>query len=100
MFFSQSGRAKAVALLLFVVMSLTIVTGAGGDPWKSKPYRQWDSKDILRIVNDSPWAKIVHVDAPWKNAAGGSDALSGVPAGGVRPATGMGGMGAQPASAP
>jgi len=96
----ESGLAGAVALSLLLSASLAIVTWARGDPWKSKPYQQWDSKDISRIVNDSPWARVVHVDAPWKNAAGGSDAAGGVPVGGVRPSTGMGGMGAQPSSAP
>jgi hypothetical protein len=89
-----------MALSLSVFVGLVIVTWAGGDPWKSKPYQQWDSKDISRIVNDSPWAKVVHVDAPWKNAPGGNDQPGGVPVGGVRPSTGMVGMGAQPSSAP
>jgi hypothetical protein len=97
--FRQSGLVGAAVFSLFVFVGLAIVAWAGGDPWKSKPYQQWDSKDILRIVNDSPWAKVVHVDAPWKHDSGGSDSLDGVPAGGVRPA-GMGGMGAQPSSAP
>jgi hypothetical protein len=88
------------AISLLVIVSLAIVTWAGGDPWKSKPYQQWDAKDILKIVNDSPWAKVIHVDAPWKNAPGGDDAVGGMPAAGVRPSTGMGGMGAQPSSAP
>jgi hypothetical protein len=34
---------------------------AANDPWKSKPYDQWDDKDIQRIFNDSPWAKIVQI---------------------------------------
>jgi hypothetical protein len=32
---------------------------AANDPWKSKPYDQWDDKDIQRIFNDSPWSKVV-----------------------------------------
>jgi hypothetical protein len=98
--FRGFGLETVAALSLSVVMGLTIVTWAGGDPWKSKPYQQWDAKDVLRIVNDSPWAKIVHVDAPWKRDSGASEAIGGVPVGGVRPSTGMGGMGAQPSSAP
>src|SRR5579863_10298660 len=66
------GQAVIMVLLLLVSLGL-IVTWAGGDPWKSKPYQQWDSKDILKIVNDSPWAKLVRVDAPWKNAPGADD---------------------------
>ena len=91
-------RTAALSLLVFV--GLAIATWAGGDPWKSKPYQQWDAKDILRIVNDSPWAKVIHVDAPWKNTAGGADDAGAAPVAGVRPSTGMGGMGAQPSGAP
>jgi hypothetical protein len=88
-------RATTVMLSLLVSLGLVIVTWAGGDPWKSKPYQQWDSKDILRIVNDSPWAKLVRVDAPWKNAPGADDGAGSLPPGGIRP-----GMGGQPSSAP
>jgi len=92
------GQAVIMVLLLLVSLGLVIVTWAGGDPWKSKPYQQWDSKDILRIVNDSPWAKLVRVDAPWKNAPGADDGAGSLPPGGIRPT--MGGMGGQPSSAP
>jgi hypothetical protein len=91
-------RAMAITLSLLVPLGRVIVTWAGGDPWKSKPYQQWDSKDILKIVNDSPWAKLVRVDAPWKNAAGADDGAGSLPPGGIRPT--MGAMGGQPSSAP
>jgi len=96
----QSGLTRAVAFSVSLFVGLAIVALGGGDPWKSKPYQQWDAKDILRIVNESPWAKVVHVDATWRNVPGGNDGVGGVPVGGVRPSTGMGGMGAQPSSAP
>jgi hypothetical protein len=56
---------------------------AGGDPWKSKPYQQWDDKDVKRILEDSPWAKIVKVDVTWK---AGKDSSTG-DVGGPAPAT-------------
>lgn len=98
--FSQrlSGLVGTAALSLLVFVGLAIATWAGGDPWKSKPYQQWDAKDILRIVSDSPWAKVIHVDAPWKNTAGGTDDAGAVPVAGVRP--NMGSMGAQPSAPP
>jgi len=96
--FRRSGLPGTAAISLVVFVSFAIVTWAGGDPWKSKPYQQWDNKDILRIVNDSPWAKVVHVDAPWKNTADGTNDAGAAPVAGVRPS--MGGMGAQPSSAP
>jgi len=94
--FHRRGRATAIWLSLF--LSLTAVaTWAGSEPWKSKPYQEWDSKDIRKIVNDSPWAKIVHLEALWENAPGADDSAGSVPMGGVRP--GMGGnMGGQPSA--
>ncbi len=32
---------------------------AGGEPWKTKPYDQWDQKDVLEILQGSPWAKVI-----------------------------------------
>jgi hypothetical protein len=57
-----------------IVFGLILLAGAalawaGNDPWKSKPYQQWDSKDVERIMDDSPWAKMIRVDVLWKNAA-------------------------------
>jgi hypothetical protein len=28
-----------------------------GDPWKDKPYDQWTEKDVLAVLQLSPWAK-------------------------------------------
>lgn len=49
------------------VLAIAILALAGGDPWKSKPYQQWDDKDLRRIMNDSPWAKVIQVTVSWRN---------------------------------
>jgi len=36
------------------------------DVWKAKPYQQWDAKDIQKILNESPWVRVVHVTASWR----------------------------------
>jgi hypothetical protein len=41
------------------------LTLAAGDPWKSKPFAQWDEKDVKKILTDSPWSKVVQVPAAW-----------------------------------
>jgi hypothetical protein len=82
--FLRFGRAKTIVLPLVMFLGLVIVTWAGGDPWK-KPYQQWDSKDILKIVNDSPWAKIVHVEAVWMTDPGVNDTSSAIPTGSMHP---------------
>jgi hypothetical protein len=40
-----------------IVLVLAVVAWAGGDPWKSKPFQQWDQKDVQQILQESPWAK-------------------------------------------
>jgi hypothetical protein len=68
------------------------------DPWKDKPYLQWDSNDIRKVLFESPWSQIVVVDAPWRASSAAAQAAS---AGKAPQSTGpysMGGMqGAQPA---
>jgi len=65
-----------------------------GDAWKNKAYQQWDKADVQKILNDSPWAKVAHVDVPGANLS----PQSGLPAGnsgssGAAVKTGKGGGG-------
>ncbi|MFZ3216350.1 MAG: hypothetical protein WA192_09860 [Candidatus Acidiferrales bacterium] len=82
-----------------VVLLLAALAWASGDPWKSKPYQQWDAKDVRKVLESSPWVKAVQINAPWKAAqASGAGADSdgatapGSPIGrsteGARPAPG------------
>jgi hypothetical protein len=99
---------KAILVSSAILIAAALLF-AGGDPWKSKPYQQWDDKDVKRILEDSPWAKVVLVDASWKNSKLNSNDDSAQPATPVAapPAGGkMGGMGggmggqSPPSSAP
>ncbi len=63
---------KWFSLLVILLIS---VSAYGGDPWKEKTYKQWDEKDVRRILDDSPWSKPVSITAMWQGAPGeGSDA--------------------------
>lgn len=66
---------RKVILASFVLSVAAALAWAGGDPWKSKPFQQWDEKDVRKILGDSPWSKIVQVPAAWKT---GGDS-TGVP---------------------
>jgi hypothetical protein len=70
---------KAILVSSAVLIAAALVF-AGGDPWKSKPYQQWDDKDVKRILEDSPWAKIVQVDVTWKAGKDSSSGDMGAPA--------------------
>jgi hypothetical protein len=69
-------RALATAIGFFVLVGLV---WASGDPWKSKPYQQWDMNDIKKIFGDSPWVKVVQTDVSWKPS---TTASSELPSGG------------------
>jgi hypothetical protein len=58
---------------------------AANDPWKDKPYQQWDANDLQRIFQDSPWSHVVHVEAPWVTDAGVK-----MPGSAITPSTEMG----------
>jgi hypothetical protein len=91
---------RKILLSCGVALLLAVVVWAGGDPWKSKPYQQWDAKDVRKVLDGSPWARSIQVEAPWLNGdagAGGSDGGStsqpGPARGGQSPRTGPGGGG-------
>jgi hypothetical protein len=58
-------RTLTAGLAVFAIAALA---WASSDPWK-KPYQQWDQKDIQKILQDSPWSKIVRVDASWEGSS-------------------------------
>lgn len=51
-------RAWFVALLVFVLSILIYAQ----EPWKDKPFSQWDKNDIEKIAGDSPWARTQQED--------------------------------------
>ena len=40
-----------------------------GDPWKDKAYKQWDEKDIRKVMTESPWVRAVQVENTWGDAS-------------------------------
>jgi len=52
---------RKVAFSAATVLVAASLIWAANDPWKSKPYDQWDDKDIHRIFNDSPWSRVVQI---------------------------------------
>lgn len=81
-------------LLLPLVIFIVALAAWAGDPWKQKPYHQWDEKDVRKVLNDSPWAKSLNVSAPWMGA--GPQTSPGVPSAGA--ATGVQGAATGPIS--
>jgi hypothetical protein len=62
---NNSMKFMLASLFLLVLGTLA---WASSDPWKAKPYQQWDANDIKRIFAESPWCKTVEIDATWKGS--------------------------------
>src|SRR5271156_3665862 len=60
-----------------VALLVAALVWAGDDPWKAKPYQQWDAKDVHKVLDASPWARNVQVAAPWISTGDAGDAASG-----------------------
>ena len=84
--FKRTGVLVAVCAIAVCVFA--------GDVWKDKDYKQWDEKDVQKILFDSPWAKSASVARAWGGAGmtGGDDeGGAALPRGGT--ADGRGGFG-------
>lgn len=70
-------RSKAPLWFLAGAAVLLALNAWAADPWQ-KSYKQWDAQDLRRILNDSPWSKIVEIEH--REPKHGMDALKGAPA--------------------
>ena len=52
-------------LFAFFSFLLLAAIAAADEPWLDKSYRNWNQKDVHKILNDSPWAQNVQASAPW-----------------------------------
>jgi hypothetical protein len=71
----QVSRLVIVTLAVFSTLSLW-----GEDPWKEKSYKDWDEKDIRRILNDSPWSRAAEAERERKKRS--LEAPAGAPTAG------------------
>lgn len=88
---------KRLAALLTIL--LLAVNLSAGDPWKDKSYKQWDEKDVRKVLLDSPWAKEVRVSAPWRGGRGPAPSSPAPAGGGGYGESASGGMSAAGAQA-
>lgn len=54
---------------IIIGAALLILAGlawASDEPWKTKPYQQWDKADLELVLGNSPWCKKVVVPVNWK----------------------------------
>lgn len=53
-------NSKLIARSLLVVPLSAMLLWAG-DPWKEKRYTEWGEKDVEKILQNSPWARVVRM---------------------------------------
>jgi hypothetical protein len=74
--------SKLYARLIGFFIALALAgTVLAADAWRAKDYKQWDSKDVDKILNDSPWVKVVQIGKYWTTprAPGATPAEGGPP---------------------
>jgi hypothetical protein len=54
-------RARLITGAMAVLLATTV--WAGDDAWKSKPYTQWNAKEVDLVMRTSPWVKLNVVPA-------------------------------------
>src|SRR5262249_37229319 len=59
-------QSKIAVTFFFGLLLLASLALAKDEPWKGKPYDQWDRKDLERIFTDSPWSRVATVTRTWQ----------------------------------
>ncbi|MCL4523722.1 MAG: hypothetical protein M1451_07410 [Acidobacteria bacterium] len=72
-------RSRIAVLLACLALA---VAAWAGDPWKDKSYKEWDEKDVNKILSDSPWSRPVTVLAFWRTGGGAGVNVGGRGGGG------------------
>ncbi|HXM22968.1 MAG TPA: hypothetical protein VN948_17050 [Terriglobales bacterium] len=58
-------RRFAIVIALLFAVDLW-----AGEPWKEKLYKDWNEKDVRKILNESPWSKRIEVERNERTHAG------------------------------
>jgi hypothetical protein len=81
------------AILVVVFMSSVLVWAADKDFWDTKPYTEWNDKEVEKLLKNSPWCRTVSLSVGMMGAGGyGNDPRQQGPrpagGGGNQPGTG------------
>jgi hypothetical protein len=56
-------RRCAAMLLLAVILA---AFAWAQEPWRTKAFKEWTADEVRRVLDDSPWAKVIAVDITWR----------------------------------
>ena len=63
-----SVNAKVTKTFIGILLLASLVW-ASEEPWRTKPYREWNAEDLNAILSDSPWARPLRVIPTWQGEA-------------------------------
>ncbi|HTU33789.1 MAG TPA: hypothetical protein VMF66_08310 [Candidatus Acidoferrum sp.] len=86
----SSSAGKGLLVVLAMTLCSTVLFAAN-KPWKTKPFQQWDAKDVQQIMTNSPWVRVTTVPRSWLSVAEKNVPPEQQIGGGVRSMPGPGG---------
>jgi hypothetical protein len=95
---NSSKISSRVFPFAFVLLLASAFVYAGDKPWKSKPFQEWDEKELQTILTDSPWVRTTTIQRSWLPVSEKEVPPDPQISGGVRTAS-PGGQSSQPGGA-
>src|SRR3984893_14883480 len=62
-----TGMRRSCVVAVAVLLAIDLWAG---EPWRQKSYKVWNQNDVRTILNESPWAKRIEVQAGQTKHAG------------------------------
>ncbi len=76
-------RLKGTMILIAFAMAVVLAYAGPKDFWVTKPYTEWNAKEVEKLLlKDSPWTRVLLLNAPGEMGGGGGGGSKGGGGGG------------------
>ncbi len=76
-------RLKCAMILILFAMAVVLAYAGPKDFWVTKPYTEWNAKEVEKLLlKDSPWTRVLLLNAPGQVSSIGSTSKGGGGGGG------------------
>ena len=65
LFHLSSRFLKHIMVFVALITVCALTFAVSNEPWKDKEYKTWTPDEVQKILFESPWVKMVEVNAPW-----------------------------------
>ena len=62
---ANTGKNMRKPASLFLLSALMAITSAIAQDWKQKPFTTWNTKDVTKVLTDSPWVTLAQILTDW-----------------------------------